>query len=140
MNNQRGFSLVELMVVMAVSAILLSVAAPSVWALFRSYRLESGAREVAGALQQARAQAITQNLSARVRFKTGTGGYRLETGESVVMHQLPPRVRFGAVPAQGILFHSRGNAAPAGSVVLWSEDRARKVVVSISGRIRITDP
>jgi len=54
----RGFTLVELMVTVAVLAILLGVAAPSLVDLLRQNRITSVANEVLGLVQYGRSEAI----------------------------------------------------------------------------------
>lgn len=68
----RGFTMIELMVVVALAAILLSLAAPSFINTLARKRLE-GIAEVFGTdLQYARSEAVAKNLE--VRLATGAGG------------------------------------------------------------------
>jgi type IV fimbrial biogenesis protein FimT len=68
----RGFTLIELMVVVALAAILLALAAPSFTGTLARKRME-GVAEVFGTdLQYARSEAVTRNLE--VRLATGAGG------------------------------------------------------------------
>ena len=57
----RGFSLVELMVTLAVAAILVAIAAPSFASIFNSNRLSGAANEMVASLQVARMEAIRYN-------------------------------------------------------------------------------
>jgi type IV fimbrial biogenesis protein FimT len=57
----RGFSLPELLVVVAVAAILLGVAAPDLAALLRAQQLRTASNDLFGAVSLARAQAIARN-------------------------------------------------------------------------------
>lgn len=70
----RGFSLVELMVVVAVLAIIVGIGVPSFGRMIHSNRLTSSANEVVAALQTGRMEAVRRN--ARVVLcptTTGTG-------------------------------------------------------------------
>jgi type IV fimbrial biogenesis protein FimT len=56
--RQRAFTLVELLIVMAIAAVLLGVALPAIDGMLRAYRLRLAAAELFGAVELARAQAI----------------------------------------------------------------------------------
>src|SRR5438132_7643058 len=65
-----GFTLLELMVVIAVIIILLSLTIPAVTGLTKSSNLNSGARLVANLLSIARSEAI--NRRTLIRFEVAT--------------------------------------------------------------------
>lgn len=67
MPGARGFSLVELMVGLAVSAILLMIAAPSMNLWLQNGQIRNVAEAMQSGLQLARAEAVRRN--ARVRFQ-----------------------------------------------------------------------
>ena len=58
---QRGVTLIELMIAVAIAAILLALAAPSFQQALGKNRLSSAASELTGAVQLARAEAIRNN-------------------------------------------------------------------------------
>lgn len=58
MKHHDGFSLIELMVTLAVAAILLSVGVPSFAEFIRNNRLAAGTNNLVAAMQVARAEAI----------------------------------------------------------------------------------
>lgn len=62
----RGFSLLELMVAIAVVAILVVAAVPSLISVVNGNRLTAQANEVMASLQQARMEAIRRNRSVTV--------------------------------------------------------------------------
>lgn len=57
MRRESGFSIVELVVTLAVAAILLAIATPSLGAFFRTNRLAASTNDVVLSLQLARAEA-----------------------------------------------------------------------------------
>jgi type IV fimbrial biogenesis protein FimT len=67
---QRGFTLIELMVTIAIAVILISLAAPS----FRSYtakkKVEGQLAELATDIQFARSEAVSRNQNVRMSFGT----------------------------------------------------------------------
>lgn len=70
--NERGFTLVELMVTVAVLAIVAAIAAPSFRNLLLNSRLTAAANELSAALQGARMEALRTN--ARVVVCPSTDG------------------------------------------------------------------
>jgi prepilin-type N-terminal cleavage/methylation domain-containing protein len=78
MKNDRGFSLIELMAVIAFFAIVSAIAAP-VWVdVVDSMRLGQATRDVERELQTARLKAVSTNRKIRVRFNCPeTGQYRM---------------------------------------------------------------
>jgi prepilin-type N-terminal cleavage/methylation domain-containing protein len=68
----KGFSAIELMVVVAIAGILLAVAWARVSVLAPIYRLEGTARRVAIELQKAHGRAIAENRCYQVSFTATT--------------------------------------------------------------------
>lgn len=67
-NSREGFSLVELMVVIAILAILAVVTAPGLDKFIPKYRVEGAAKVLATEMQLVRMRAISKNLRHRVTF------------------------------------------------------------------------
>lgn len=63
--RRGGFTLVELMVTVAVAAILITIAVPSFSNAIASNRLNSAANEIVGALNTARMEAIQRNAGVQ---------------------------------------------------------------------------
>jgi prepilin-type N-terminal cleavage/methylation domain-containing protein len=68
--QSRGFSLVELLVVVGVIAIMAAVSLPMISGYLRHYKIRGGAQEVAAEIQSARGKAIGKNVNWGVVFVT----------------------------------------------------------------------
>lgn len=75
MHRSRGFTLIELMVVVAVIAVMLTLAAPSFADFFERYRLRGAADEVVTLLASARAESVMRNRDVAVSFGGSAGSW-----------------------------------------------------------------
>jgi prepilin-type N-terminal cleavage/methylation domain-containing protein len=76
-DTDRGFSLVELMLTVAVAVTLLTIAVPVMTDMSDSSKLNTAAREIERELQSARLKSVSTNRLLRVRLNCpGTGMYR----------------------------------------------------------------
>ena len=91
MRSNSGFTLTELMVTIAVIAILASIAVPNFIAWLPNYRLRSGAEEIQSTLQLARITAIKENATTKVSLNTANETYRATVGSRTI--------RSGRMPA-----------------------------------------
>ena len=72
-NKHSGFSLVELLVVMAIIMVVAAIATPSIMDTLNGIRLRSAASEVAGIMQQCRQLAVKNNKYYTVKPAVVTG-------------------------------------------------------------------
>ena len=76
MRGEKGFTLIELVVVLAIAALLLAIVLPFGFNRRGHDELASGAREIAGALRLARSRAILTNRPASFLVDVENGFYR----------------------------------------------------------------
>lgn len=70
--RKTGFTLIELMVVVAIAAIMLAIAAPNFQSFFEQNRLTSQANQLAASFNLARSEAITRNTTVTVCKSSNT--------------------------------------------------------------------
>lgn len=77
-SRERGFSLIELMIVLVVLGLVLGYTMPSLLRFSSTLQLRGTAENIAGQLRLAREKAIATGVVQPVRFSTGspTSGYR----------------------------------------------------------------
>ncbi len=75
--TSRGFTLIELMVVVAIMGIVLAMGIPAIHEALHREELTQGVRDVMEACSHARAQAILQDVVAEVRFHPQTGHFEV---------------------------------------------------------------
>lgn len=156
----KGFTLVELMVTVAVVAILSAIAYPSFQGTIRSNRVAAGHNELLGLVNLARSEAVRNNLGGGVCGSTSgndcdgnwSGGMMAfaDTNRSGTFNLGETVLRFNKVssglviqgPAAEIAFDSRGRrrAGADQSVVMrpetcGSQPLLRTLTINASGQI-----
>ena len=136
-----GYSLAELVVVIACAAILFTGAVPNIVRLQREWALWGDAKVLEASLQWGRMHAISANTP--VLFKVDDGRQKFcwvdpENGEPYAgsVRYLSRHVRIVSCPSRPLRFYQHGNAAPAGTFTIQSEIGSYSVIVSPGGRIR----
>ncbi len=71
--DQKGFTLIEVLIVIAVAAVLAAIATPSIKSFMDSYTTKGAARDVISMFQQARLEAVRRGEPVALSFTLGTG-------------------------------------------------------------------
>jgi type IV fimbrial biogenesis protein FimT len=136
MNSNKGFTLLELMVAIAVLAILLSIAVPNYNAQIAATRLRADADNVVTALQLARSEAVTRRTQVTVS-NLATGATVMQGGASI---RVFPALSAGiAIDGADVTYRPDGSVLavdPAGISVTGASD-ARTICVNYIGQARM---
>jgi type IV fimbrial biogenesis protein FimT len=145
--NARGFSMVELLVLVAIIGIVSAFALPSFVTYWQGATLRAGAEELMTVLNDARQLAIAQNNSVCVTTSTTTIQYHVGTcGAATYVgpgtdtsgnKRLASAVRITTDPQ--VVFTYLGGASTAGSYSVQNpvNNTVQTVTVTASGRITI---
>lgn len=135
--HRQGFTLMEMMIGIALIGILTVVAVPNI-ALFSSgYKLRGAAREVATDLQYARLLAVKENRDIRVDFSTNSYQVvRVSGGTVVKSRSFSSDYSNVTLTNVSITFYSRGNSS-ANTVTVSIPGRTKNVTVAFTGRVKM---
>ncbi len=75
MRNSKGFTLIELIIVIAIMGIIAAIAVPNFLSYMANYKLKAAANELYSSMQFARINAVKQNKEWAVVFDTVNGIY-----------------------------------------------------------------
>jgi type IV fimbrial biogenesis protein FimT len=111
LNRQSGFSILDVMVALAVFAILAALSTPNLSNWMRVYRLKSAAMDLYSNLQMAKMNAVKENRQWKLRFNTG-GFYDVirclnvtcENGNVDTDYQISKQVQFNTTYGNEIEF------------------------------------
>ncbi|HEU4370833.1 MAG TPA: GspH/FimT family protein [Methylomirabilota bacterium] len=159
--RDSGFTLAEILTVVAIIAIITAIGAPVFLSYWQSAALTAGAQELAAVLNRGRQLALTQNTpvcvryneidpvtavpSRSIRFRTsgcpGTPGSTVWTGSGTDANgflALANQITVTASTAS-VVFNHLGGATTAGTYTVQNPTTGRtmRVVVAPSGRVTI---
>ena len=147
--NDRGVTLAELMLVLALVGILSALAAPTLLTYVRVSALQAGARQLATVINLGRQIAISQNtavcvevVDANVRFRRGGCGGAIWTGpgtDGAGVIRISDGGELVISATADVVFSNLGAASPAGTYTVRNvvDGRVRSVIVAATGRISV---
>ncbi len=155
MNRKTGFTLMELMIAIAIIGIITAVATPPVLQWLQNRKIVSATQTVLSSLQSARLQSVKENQLTIVSF-VSPDSYRvfLDVNQDHVFNagtdrildhvKLPDGITISsaAFPAgtKWIGFNGQGFPSSAGSIGLVdTKGRTSQVSVNITGNIQVSD-
>jgi type IV fimbrial biogenesis protein FimT len=168
MNGRSGFSLIELMVVLAIAAILIGVAVPNFWKMVQNQRMCTAVNDFFASINLTRSEAIerggrvdlvpagdgTDWARGWVVFIDRNGNQRPDAGEKIIFsHGEAPKgliisaaftdskVQYLAYSGSGRTRTNSSSQTPqSGTFSFQLDDRVRKIKINFLGRARVCDP
>jgi prepilin-type N-terminal cleavage/methylation domain-containing protein len=142
MRQNRGYTLIEVMTVIAIIGISTSITIPNVIGWLPKYRLNSGAEEIQSTLQLARLGAIKQNTDATVNFNVINHTFVAAiAGKTIKSGRMPSGITIDSItiPSSKVQFDSRGLANTwIGNIVVKNNQGGTKTIkVNIVGNSKI---
>jgi type IV fimbrial biogenesis protein FimT len=168
--RQRGVTLLELVVVLAISGAMMSVALPDMRQLVRAHQLKTAVNDLFGAINLTRSQAISRGRRVQlvpagdadldwsggwVVFVDENGDHRPNGAEEVIMRHGPAADGIAIEAAFSgqhgstyLAYNSMGRscsdisslAARFGTLSLVQDGQTRRIKVNMLGRARICNP
>ena len=150
MKARGGFTLVELMVVLAIGGVLATLVTPALASYARTAILQAAARELATSINLGRQLAISRNTPVCVELASPTQ-LRLRTGgcagpiwigpgtDASGAIKISDAVALRISTTANVVFTGLGAATPAGTYTLTNpaNNGTRTVVVAATGRVSV---
>lgn len=143
LRGERGFTLIELMVTIAIAGVLSAIAAPALMSMIQTQRVKTATFDLYAALTYARSEAIKRNSVVTITPRSGgfANGYDLLDSGGVVLrsHLGSPAVSINA-PGTALAFDGYGRlTSPARYLLELSSTQSisipmRCLVISPTGR------
>lgn len=144
--RQEGFTLIEMIVVIAVIGIVSAIAIPNYLASLPEKRLKSAARDLHSNLQKARISAVKNNQKWAVTFDTGGEKYSVcsswvsstdHTVEETIDLQDYPGVEYQSVTVSPIVFKPQGTGTAGIATLKNNKGTEFDIETLVSGLITL---
>lgn len=147
MHRQKAFSLVELIIVIAIMGIMGGIAAYSWQRYVHNANLKTAARDLTADIANTRSKAISEGLKYRIKFNTDGNNYTIEKANSddsyteivtktPAMHGRGSGLTLQSVnfPNETMYFYTRGTCNPGSLKIVNNRGSEATITVNITGR------
>lgn len=154
----NGFTLIELMIALGLSALLLTLAVPSISTFLRNTEVRSTSESIVNGLRTARSEAVRRNADVSFTFTSaGSPSWTVKEGATQIQAFLyqegGTNTKVASLPdgATSVTFNGLGRVLPAAagasnlrqidiSSLLDTQARALRIYVDEARGIRMCDP
>jgi type IV fimbrial biogenesis protein FimT len=151
---ESGFTLAEVMVVIAIIGIMSGIAIPNFISWLPDYRLRSATRDIVSCMQLAKLRAVKENATVSVKFNISSGQYIawLDNGDGAgtanddIYNGNEPTIMTNSLPAgvnfnQNKIFKFNSRGFPTSMVGVTviinnTKSNSNSVIVNTAGNIR----
>jgi len=147
MSCQKGFSLVELMIVIALMGIMAAIATPALQRYAINRNLKSAARDITSDFMRLKARAIAENRKYRIVFNVPGNNYTIEERNAADTAWINPLIKTPTSFESDIIFTNvafgagttatleKRGIVTAGTVELTNDrNSTAKITTNITGR------
>ena len=136
---RHGFSVLELVVALALAGILAAIALPGWSRLLPAYQLDGSVRQVQSELHSIKMRAVSENTAFQLAYLADASQYTIHSdGKVLAAKPLPEGIVI--TKAGAISFSPRGTADANRVRLRSSTGLCKQVVVSATGRVRTCKP
>lgn len=134
LRRARGFSLIEMMVVIAVMGVMVAIGVPAynLWA--RSQSMKGAVQAIGGEVQMLRARAMATGKTQTIHFaldSTNAGDYHVhEDGRITAKFDLPRNIQYSIYNQGGFSITPDGRAS-ASKLIILRDRRGNRDTVSV---------
>ena len=140
----KGFSLIELLIVVGLFAVVTAMAIPQIQATLDGERLVTSRDNLAAELDLARTMAVSRNVTYEIQLDTSAGTYQIVDTEDTnspprSLKQLEPGIILANNPNPPIRFFARGYSTGGSVVLVSARGNACTLTINRSGQVQAGD-